>query len=218
MNATTRAAAAALLSLVWLAPGCLMKPRGEDPKAKRAYVEEMRQEALADLYKLDPDLKAKVRSAAGYATFSNLSTGIFLVSAGQGYGVAHDNKTGRDTYMRMAELGAGVGIGVRHFRGVFVFQSQETFRTFVDKGWQFGADVDAAAVAGGEYGAAAGASGTVGSGGAAAGGSSSAGAGSRAGGSGSSGSGIEVYELTDTGLALRGGVAGTKYWKDSELN
>ena len=32
------------------------------------------------------------------------------------------------------------------------------------------------------------------------------------------GAGMSVYEFTDTGLALTASVAGTKYWKDVDLN
>jgi hypothetical protein len=31
------------------------------------------------------------------------------------------------------------------------------------------------------------------------------------------GAGMVVYELTDTGLALTAGVAGTRYWRDQRL-
>jgi len=207
----------ALAAAALLVPGCL-RPRGSSPEAKRAYTNEMRQEALSELYQRDPKLEARVKSAAGYAVFSNLSGGVMMLSTGQGYGVAHDNRSGRDTYMRMGELGAGMGMGFKHFRAVYVFHDASRFQRFVDQGFEFGADVDAAVMAGGE-GAAGGATGAVVGGGAAAGGSGSAGmGGSGSGGTGSSSTGIEIYQLTESGLMLRGGVAGTKYWKDSELN
>ena len=31
-------------------------------------------------------------------------------------------------------------------------------------------------------------------------------------------SGIEIYSMTESGLALQATVAGTKYWKDKDLN
>lgn len=207
----------ALASTALLASSCL-GPRGSSPDAKREYVADMRQEALSELYRRNPQLKARVESAPGYAVFSNISGGVLFVSTGQGYGVAHDNRSGRDIYMKMAELGAGLGIGLKHFRAIFVFNDAKSFRSFVDTGLEFGADADVALAADGS-GVSAGASGGVGSGGATAGGSASAGAGSeKAGSAGSAGSGVEIYQLTESGIVLRGGVAGTKYWKDSELN
>jgi lipid-binding SYLF domain-containing protein len=206
-----------LVGVALVIPGC-MRPRGESVAEKRNYVKEMRDEALADLYKRDADLRGKVQSAAGYAVFSNIAGGILFVSTGQGYGIAHDNRSGRDTYMKMGELGAGIGLGMRHFRGIYVFNDAVNFKTFVESGWEFGGDANAAVMAG-EQGVAGGAGGQAVGGGVAAGGSGSIGAGKRgAGGTGSGGTDIEVYELTESGLIARAGVAGTKYWKDSELN
>ena len=206
-----------LVGLALVMPGC-MRPKGASVAEKRAYVEEMRNEALADLYKRDVTLRGKVQSAAGYAVFSNLASGFFLLSTGQGYGIAHDNRTGRDTYMKMGELGAGMGLGMRHFRGIYVFNDAVNFRTFVEKGWEFGGDANVAVMAK-EQGVSGGATGQAVGGGVAAGGAGSVGAGKQgAGGAGSGGSDIEVYELTESGVIARAGVAGTKYWKDSELN
>jgi len=212
-----RLAIVLLVGLVLVMPGC-MRPKGASVAEKRNYVKEMRDEALADLYKRDVNLRGKVQSAAGYAVFSNLAGGILFVSTGQGYGIAHDNRSGKDTYMKMGELGAGMGLGMRHFRGIYVFNDAVNFRKFVESGWEFGGDANVAAMAG-EQGVAGGASGQAVGGGVAAGGAGSVGAGSSgAGGAGSTGSDIEVYELTESGLIARAGVAGTKYWKDSELN
>ena len=199
--------------------GACATPKGASVSEKRAYVKQMRYEALADFYRIDPALRARVRAAPGYAVFSDLSVGVLLVGTGHGYGLAHDNRSGRDVYMRMGELGVGMGIGARDFRALYIFRDPATFQAFVDKGWEFGADADATAMAGGDTGVAMGTSGAVGAGGVAAGGSGSVGGGSaseRA--TASIGSGIEVYQLTENGLALRAGVAGTKYWKDDELN
>jgi hypothetical protein len=199
--------------------GACATPKGASISEKRAYVKQMRDEALADFYRHDPALRQRVRSAPGYAVFSDISVGVLLLGTGHGYGLAHDNRSGRDTYMRMAELGVGLGIGARDFRALYVFQDAATFAAFVEKGWEFGAEADAAAIAGGDKGVAMDTSGHVGAGGVAAGGSTSVGGGGtseRA--AGSVGSGIEIYQLTENGLALRAGVEGTKYWKDGELN
>ena len=212
-----RLATLLLVALALLHPSC-MRPKGGSVAEKQSYVKEMRDEALADLYKRDASLRSRVRAAAGYAVFSDLAGGFFILSTGQGYGIAHDNRTGRDTYMKMGELGAGLGLGMRHFRAVYLFNDAAQFRTFVDSGWEFSGDANAAAMAK-EQGVAGGAGGQAVGGGVAAGGSGSVGAGKEgAGGTGSMGSGIEIYELTESGLIARAGVAGTKYWKDSELN
>jgi hypothetical protein len=206
-----------IIGLALVMPGC-MRPRGASVEEKRAYVKDMREEALADLYARDPAIRGKVRAAAGYAVFSDLAGGILFLSTGQGYGIAHDNRTGQDTYMKMGELGAGMGLGMRHFRAVYIFHNSAHFERFVESGWEFGGDANVAVMAD-ETGVAGGATGQAVGGGVSAGGSGSAGAGGQgAGGAGSAGAGIEIYELTESGLIARAGVAGTKYWKDSELN
>jgi lipid-binding SYLF domain-containing protein len=152
----------------------------------------MRDKTLAKLYAQKPEAKAKIKSAAGYAVFSNVGTYILLVSAGQGYGVVVDNATGKKTYMKMAQVGAGVGLGVKDFRAVFIFRNEGVMSHFVDKGWEFGGQADAAAKSG-EKGAAVSGETYV-------------------------ESGIEIYQLTEAGVALQATVAGTKYWKDGALN
>jgi lipid-binding SYLF domain-containing protein len=102
-----------------------------------------------------------------------------------------DNKTGRDNYMKMGEVGVGLGVGIKDFRAVFVFHSPEVMRKFIESGWEFGGHADAAAKAGSAGGAV---SGEV------------------------LVDGITVYQLTENGLALQATIKSTKYFKDSDLN
>ena len=121
---------------------------------------------------------------------------IFFLSTGNGKGIAHDNASGKDTYMNMFSAGAGIGLGVKTFRGVFIFHSQQAFDNFVEKGWDFSGQADAAATTDadekGELGAADSAVSLV--------------------------DGVTVYQLTDKGLALQATLQGTKYWHDDDLN
>ena len=175
---------------VLLVAGCAT-PQGDTASEQRASVQQMARDTLAEAYRLNPGLQNKVKRAAGYGVFSNRGTKFLVVSSGNGYGLVHDNRTGRDTYMRMAEVGGGLGFGIKDFRALFVFQDGQTLRQFVDSGWDFGGDVGAAAKTRTE------------------GGQVSAGA---------SAQGIEIYQFTDRGLELAATVAGTKYWQDEELN
>lgn len=165
---------------------------GDTPAEKRADADRMAREALDRLYRTQPSAKGHVENAAGYGVFSNVGSKIFLLATGNGFGVVVDNKSGKRTYMRMAEVGVGVGLGVKDFRAVFVFDSKNVMNTFVNDGWDFGGDADAAATHQGE-------------GAALAQGISVA-------------PGIHLYQMTETGLALSATLAGTKYWKDEELN
>lgn len=175
---------------ILLIAGCA-KPQGDTASEKRASIEWMAQGTLAEAYRLNPGLQGKVKQAAGYGVFSNRGAKLLIMSSGNGYGLVHDNRTGRDTYMRMAEIGAGLGVGIKDFRAVFVFQNGQTLNQFVNSGWDFGGDVGAAAktrTQGGQVS------------------------------TGSSAQGIEIYQFTQSGLELAATVAGTKYWKDEELN
>jgi lipid-binding SYLF domain-containing protein len=51
--------------------------------------------------------------------------------------------------MKMVGLQAGLGIGIKKFRLVWVFDTQQAFDNFVNSGWEFGAQSTAAAKTGG---------------------------------------------------------------------
>lgn len=176
---------------VLLLAGC-RAPQGATTSEKRDAVQKMRTETLEDLYKIHPAAQRKVETSAGYAVFNNIGTNLFLLSTGSGYGVARDNKTSADTYMRMRSVGVGVGLGVKDFRGVFVFADQDVLNNFVEKGWEAGGQADAAAKSG-DSGAAAASVISI-------------------------ASGVELYQITQTGLALQATIQGTKYTKDVDLN
>lgn len=197
-----------------VAIGCAT-PRGATWAEQRQYVQDMRASSLQELARANPAASERLKRAEGYAVFSNLKVQILTFGAGHGYGVAHDNQNGGDVYMRMAEVGVGIGMGVKDMRVIFVFFDRDAFSLFVEEGWQFGVEGEAAAVSG-DKGGSLGGTGTV------AGGAPGAGATGRVGGSSTSetvgNSPIEVYQFTENGLALRANVAGTKYWKDFDLN
>lgn len=159
---------------------------------QRGEIRKMRQQTLAHLYKVHPAARAHIQKAAGYAVFSNVGINLIFLSAAGGSGVAHDNKTGRDVFMKMISGGVGIGLGVKDFRGVFVFSSHEGLKSFINSGWEASAQADAAAKAGEKGGAAAGAI-TV-------------------------APGVDLYQLTENGLALQATIQGTKYYKNDDLN
>lgn len=152
----------------------------------------MRSETLDKLYKVHPLAKVAIQNSVGYAVFSNVGINVILLSLAGGSGVAHDNRTNKDTYMNMVSGGIGLGLGVKDFRGIFVFTTDKAFRQFVESGWDADLQADAAAKAGTKGGAFAGAI-TV-------------------------APGVELYQLTETGLALQATIQGTKYFKDKALN
>ena len=159
---------------------------------KREKIMEMEEETLERLYSEAPETREKIKNSVGYGVFSNANVNLIFASAGGGYGVVVDNATGKRTYMKMALGGVGLGLGVKDYRVVMIFKNKETLDKFIENGWDVGAHADAAAKAGES------------------GGEISE--------EGDFRSGIEVYSMTEAGLALQATIAGTKYWKDDKLN
>ena len=54
--------------------------------------------------------------------------------------------------MKMISVGAGIGAGVKDFRAIFVFETEQALAKFIDSGWDGSAQADAAAKAGKEGG------------------------------------------------------------------
>ena len=178
------------LAMLLLAGGCATTG-GKNPAEQRAAILAMKDEALAEIYRDKPDVEQQVASAPGYAVFSNANVNLLLASFGGGYGIAKNNLSGKQTYMKMGEVGIGLGLGVKDFRLLFVFHDETAMRRFVDKGWSLGAQADAAAKAS-DKGVAAGGEITV--------------------------DNMTIYQLTESGLALQATIKGTRFWKDDALN
>lgn len=159
---------------------------------QRQVILDQSSEVLAKLYQSQPEAKAAVEKAYGYATFSNFGVKIFFAGSGSGRGLAVNNQTHQKTFMNMAEVQAGLGLGVKSFMLVWVFDNEQVFNSFVNSGWELGGQASAAAKAG-ETGAAY--QGAI-----------------------QIASGIYVYQLTGSGLAVELTAKGTKYYKDNDLN
>lgn len=193
----------------------------EKAAKKKAEILQARDKMMEQLYASDAKLKAAVAKSVGYATFTQLNVNLLLLATARGDGVMTETKTGKTTFMRMASVGGGVGAGLKDLRVVFVFTDPKVMKQFLEEGWQFGGQADAAAKHG-EAGASAEGTakanvsfeeGTV-----TAGGSADSRAGSESKGTAVTPGGMQVYQFTESGLALQATVSGTKYWKDSDLN
>jgi len=176
--------------------------KGDSPKEKRANIHKMTHETLADLYKEKPGVKARLEKAAGYAVFSNLNIKILALGSGQGFGMAVDNATKKETYMKMFEVGGGIGLGASDFRAVMIFHDPKAFKNFVDTGMEFSGKASAEAQSG-EQGMATRQEAKI------------AGAGKD---DVQVVQGVEVYQLTKNGVMGQAMLYGTKYYKDDDLN
>ncbi len=159
---------------------------------RRQAIQDMERRTLERFAREHPAAAARLETAAGYAVFANASVNLFFATGGGGYGTVVENKTDKRTYMKMAQAGVGPGIGVKDLRLVFIFRTPEVLNEFIYSGWEAGAQADASAKAGPS-----GADTSV---------------------EGAARDGLEVYAMTESGLALQATVAGTKVWKDDGLN
>lgn len=175
----------------WVAPATA-EMSAQDKEKARAEVRKSSRQTLDQLYKVQPGARKAIQNAAGYATFSNFGMKILMLGSGKGQGMAVNQKTKKATFMKMIEVQAGLGFGVKKFRAVWIFETERALHDFINAGWEAGAQATAAAKSGAQGGAFEGAV--------------------------SVSPGIWLYQLTDTGLALEMTAKGTKYYKDDELN
>jgi lipid-binding SYLF domain-containing protein len=159
---------------------------------KQAAIRTQADQALAKLYKARPSARATVKAGAGYGAFSNFGMKILIAGGGKGQGLVVDNATKKTTYMKMLEVQAGLGMGVKKFHTIFVFETKDAMNGFVDKGWEFGGQATAAATTDDKGGAYQGAVSVM--------------------------PGVWMYQITDKGVALELTGKGTKYYKDDDLN
>jgi len=164
----------------------------ESKEEQQAKIRQTAQQILTKLYEINPTAKTSIQKAAGYAVFSNFGMKILVAGGGSGKGVAVNNKTKQEVFMKMAEIQAGLGFGVKKFNLVWVFETKNTLDQFINSGWEAGGQATAAAKAGEQGKAFQGAIPMA--------------------------PGVWLYQLTDTGLALELTVKGTKYFKDGNLN
>jgi len=181
---------ASSIALVLLTGG--LARAGDSPDEKRTKTRKMAAQTMQDLYKLEPTAEGAIQKAAGYAVFNNMGTNILLLSTARGSGIAVNSKTKQETFMKMISAGAGLGIGVKDYRVVFVFGTEKALNQFLDSGWSGSAQSDAAAKAGDKGAAYSGAVEVAPQ--------------------------VYVYQITKNGVALQLTLQGTKYYKDDDLN
>ena len=156
---------------------------------------ELREKTVATLDKLyerQPSARNAIEQAAGYAVFNNTGYKLGLFGSSHGRGMAINNGSGQEVFMRMQEYQAGLGLGVKEYAVIFVFASDSAWQTFVDKGWSFGAQATAAANDGSNGGSLEGAVQVA--------------------------DDVWVYQMTTKGLAVELAMKGTNYYRDKDFD
>ena len=150
------------------------------------------EQTLKQLYAIQPKAKELIDKSVGYATFSNFGMKILIAGGGTGSGVVIDKTTKKPVFMNMAEVQAGLGLGIKSFQNIFVFETTSAMNDFINSGWTFGGQVTAAAKYekdGSAYQDAVVVA-----------------------------PGVWMYQLTDSGIAAEITGKGTKYYKNTDLN
>jgi lipid-binding SYLF domain-containing protein len=173
-----------------LVSGCATS--GKSDVDKRAEVRAMASDTLARLYAEQPSARAAIQRAAGYGAFSNFGLKILVAGGGSGSGLIVDNSSGQETFMKVLEVQAGLGAGIKKYQLVLVFETEQALRDFIDSGWQFGGQATASVQM---DGSGTGLTGAV-----------------------AVAPGIWVYQLTDDGIALELTLKGTRFYRDEQLN
>lgn len=168
----------------------LMAVAGADEDRKEA--QEARKQILTKLYAEKPEAKSKVEKSKGYAVFSSFGMNLLVVSTARGGGILRDNRNGKDIYMSMFSAGGGLGLGVKDFGIVFVFKDEKAMDEFMSSGWDFSAQADATVETNEDSEGMEAAATVV--------------------------PGVEIYQITDKGVALQATLQGTKYWLNDDLN
>jgi lipid-binding SYLF domain-containing protein len=166
--------------------------KGSKAEQERAEIRKTSQVILKQLYRTYPAARKQIEASAGYATFSNFGMKIFLAGGGSGDGVAVNNHTKHEIFMKMVEVQAGLGVGFKKFHLAFVFDNENALKDFVDSGWESSAQATAAASDGKHGGAYQGAILVA--------------------------PGVHLYQMTNKGLALDATVKETKYYRNDDLN
>ena len=114
----------------------------EQKEAERKARLKLAEDALAKLYKLQPEAQKAVESAVGYAVFDINSIYAILFVGQRGKGVLFDNASKKATFMSSSRMGTGPGAGKQRVYQVFVFKKKGAMDQFVLAGG-LGGDVGA---------------------------------------------------------------------------
>ncbi len=167
----------------------LFESRNEDI---RTSIQDMASYTLNQLARQYPEVRSRLKNAAGYAAFSNFGIKYLMMGSANGQGIAKNKVKNKETFMKMVELEPGSGFGVQQFKTIFLFDTQDDLNTFVNSGWVFDSDAAAAAQA------------------------STQGMNPRMGAAVSPG--VTMYQLNAAGAVVAISIKGARYYRDDLLN
>jgi len=167
-------------------------PTQEQVAAARQEVQGAAAQALSALYAVVPGARRSIENAAGYAAFSTFGMKLMVAGGTSGKGLAVNQRTHAQTYMKMLQVQGGLGFGIDKNQLIFVFTNEQALANFINQGWEFGGQANVSAMAGGEGGTFSGAAAIS--------------------------PGVYLYQITETGLSATLTVSGTRFFVDADLN
>ena len=159
---------------------------------ERAEIDELSAKALANLYEKVPSAERVIDNCYAYATLSNTGMKLGIFGDAHGRGLAVNNETGERLYMRMKEMGIGLGLGVKEYDLIFVIGTEAAWNSFISGDIKFASSAEASANDGVTGDSIEGAS--------------------------IAAKGVWVYQMTKKGLSLDASIKGTKIYPDKKLN
>ena len=182
----------AMVLLCMMMTATVFASNAEKVAKERAEIDALSAKALQNLYEKMPSAERVIDNCYAYATLSNTGIKLGIFGSAHGRGLAVNNATREQVYMRMEEMGAGIGIGVKEYDLIFVIGTEAAWNSFISGDIKFGGSAEASASDGYAGGAIEGAS--------------------------MAADGIWVYQMTTKGLALEASIKGTKIYADKKLN
>lgn len=164
----------------------------EKIQKERTEIEELSEKALQNLYSKVPSAERVIANCYAYATLSNTGMKLGIFGDAHGRGLAINNETGERLYMRLKEMGLGLGLGVKEYDLIFVIGTEEAWTSFISGDIKFASSAEAAASDGVTGDSIEGAS--------------------------IAAKGVWVYQITKKGLTLDVSIKGTKIYPDKKLN
>ncbi len=164
----------------------------EKIQKERTKIEELSVKALQNLYAKVPSAESVIENCYAYATLSNTGMKLGIFGDAHGRGLAVNNETGERLYMRMKEMGIGLGLGIKEYDLIFVIGTEEAWNSFISGDIKFASAAEATVSDGVTGDSIEGAS--------------------------IAAKGIWVYQMTKKGLTLDVSIKGTKIYADKKLN
>ena len=107
------------------------KMSAAEKEAEREARLKLAAEGLEKLYAVQPDARAAIEKAPGYAVFDISAIYALLLVGQKGKGVLFNNATKKPTFMLSSRAGTGPGVGKQRVFQIFVFKSKGAMDQFV---------------------------------------------------------------------------------------